>query len=75
MLAAAAFYALTGVVDEIFPIEAADVERAKEIVYGTECLSSRDALHVAIMERHKVKKIMSFDEGFDGYPGVDRVVP
>jgi len=70
-----AFDALTGVVDETFPVEAADVERAKEIVYGTECLSSRDALHVAIMERHKVEKIMSFDEGFDGYPGVERVVP
>ncbi len=70
-----AFDALTGVVDEIFPIEAADVVRAKEIVYGTECLSSRDALHVAIMERHKVEKIMSFAKGFDGYPGVERVVP
>ena len=70
-----AFDALTGVVDEIFPIEAADVERAKEIVYGTECLSSRDALHVAIMGRHKVEQIMSFDEGFDGYPGVERVAP
>ena len=70
-----AFDALTGVVDEIFPVEAADVERAKEIVYGTERLSSRDALHVAIMERHKVEKVMSFDAGFDGYPGVERVVP
>ncbi len=70
-----AFDALTGVVDEIFPVEAADVERAKEIVYGTERLSSRDALHVAIMERHKVEKIMSFDEGFDGYPGFERVTP
>ncbi len=70
-----AFDALTGVVDEIFPIEAADVERAKGIVYGTECLSSRDALHVAIMERHKIEQIMSFDEGFDGYPGIARVCP
>ena len=69
------FDALTGVVDEIFPVEAADVEQAKEIVYGTERLSSRDALHVAIMERHKVEKIMSFDEGFDGSPGVERVAP
>ncbi len=70
-----AFDALTGVVDEIFPVEAADVERAKEIVYGTERLSSRDALHVAIVERHQVEKIMSFDEGFDGHPGVERVTP
>ena len=44
-------------------------------MYGTECLSSRDALHIAIMERHKVEKIMSFNKRFDGYPGVERVVP
>ena len=38
-------------------------------------MHARGALHVAIMERHKVEKIMSFEEGFDGYPGVERVLP
>jgi hypothetical protein len=36
-------------------------------------LSARDALHLAIMERHGVRRIMSFDSGFDGFPGVERV--
>ncbi len=37
-------------------------------------MHARGALHVAMMERHKVEKFMGFDEGFDGYPGVERVV-
>lgn len=68
-----AFDALLGVVDEILPIEAANVERAKEIVLGKRKLSARDALHLAIMERGGIERILSFDTGFDGYPGVTRV--
>jgi hypothetical protein len=36
-------------------------------------LSARDAVHLAIMERHGVRRIMSFDSGFDGFPGVERL--
>jgi len=66
------FDALRGVVDEVFPIDLADVERAKTILFGKP-LSARDAIHVAVMERRGVKRIMSFDAGFDAYPGVSRV--
>jgi uncharacterized protein len=68
-----AFDAVLGVVDEIFPVDAAAVERAKTIVLGHRRLSSRDALHLAIMERQGVRQIMSFDMGFDGYPGIERL--
>lgn len=68
-----AFDALLGVVDEVFPIELEDVERAKKVVDGALALSARDALHVAVMERRNVKRIMSFDAGFDRVPGVTRV--
>ncbi|MGH8716916.1 MAG: type II toxin-antitoxin system VapC family toxin, partial [Burkholderiales bacterium] len=47
-----AFDALRSVVDEIFAIEMTDVERAREIQFTYDRLSSRDALHVAVMERH-----------------------
>lgn len=33
----------------------------------------RDALHLAIMRRHDVWTIISFDSGFDGYPGLVRI--
>ncbi|MDE0405380.1 MAG: type II toxin-antitoxin system VapC family toxin [Nitrospira sp.] len=68
-----AFEALTGIVDEIFPVERRDVERVKDIVLSTERLSARDALHLAIMARHGIRRIMSFDEGFDGVPGIIRL--
>lgn len=70
-----AFDALLGVVDEVFPIDRAGVERAKTIVLGSRRLSARDALHLAVMEKHGIERIMSFDAGFDGFPGVMRLRP
>ena len=68
-----AFVALLGVVDEVFRIEAPVVERAKAIVLGSQSLSARDALHIAVMEQHGFRQIMSFDRGFDGFPGIERI--
>ncbi len=68
-----AFDAVLGVVDDVLPVEAADVERARKIVLGTLRISARDAIHLAIMERRGIDRIMSFDAGFDGFPGVTRL--
>ena len=68
-----AFNALLGVVDEVFPVELADVERARDILLGQSDLSSRGALHVSIMKRHGVTRILTFDVAFDGVPGVERL--
>lgn len=68
-----AFDALLGVVDDVMPIAAADVTRAKEIVQGSPRLSARDAVHVAVMQRHSIARILSFDAGFDAVPGIGRI--
>jgi hypothetical protein len=68
-----AFDALTGVVDEVLAVTRSDVERAREIALGSARLSARDALHVAMMEREGITRIMSFDSGFDAVPGINRV--
>ena len=68
-----AFDALLGVVDEIFPIQAGTVERAKAIVLARRRLSARDALHLAVMEEQGVSEILTFDRGFDAYPGITRL--
>jgi len=68
-----AFEVLLGVVDEVFAVDLADVQRAKEILLGVKGLSARDAVHIATMERHSVRAIMSFDRGFDAYPAVRRL--
>lgn len=68
-----AFDALRGVVDDIYPVEFPQVERAKTLLLGRPHLRARDALHVATMERHGINRIMSFDTDFDDLPGIIRI--
>ena len=68
-----AFDALLGVVDVVHPIELADVERARRLVLGTPQLSSRDGIHLAVMQRRDIGRILSFDAGFDGIADVTRI--
>ena len=63
--------ALLGVIDEVFPVERGDVESARRLVLTT-ALSARDGVHLAIMRRRGVGRIMTFDPGFDGVAGITR---
>jgi len=63
--------AILGVVDEVYPVEREDVERARRLVQTTR-LSARDAVHVAIMRRRRIARILSFDRGFDEVEGIAR---
>lgn len=67
------FDALLGLVDDVFPIDPDSVQRAKTILLGRYKLSARDAIHIAVMEKHGVERIFSFDRGFDSYPKVRRI--
>jgi hypothetical protein len=69
-----AFDVLLGIVDEVFAVTLADLQLAKQIVLGAARLSARDAIHLAVMNHRRVNRILSFDRGFDGHPGVVRVV-
>ena len=68
-----AFDALLGVVDDVLPIDRAAAERAKQIVLSYHRLSARDAVHLAVMEQHDIERILTFDTGFDGFPGITRL--
>ncbi len=68
-----AFDALLGIVDQVLAIDQAVVERAKGIVLGYRQLSARDAVHLAVMARHGIEQILTFDSGFDGFPGIRRL--
>lgn len=68
-----AFDTLLGVVDVVYPIEREDVERGRRVVRTTSRLSARDALHIAVMQRHDVDRVLTFDTGFDGIPGLTRI--
>ncbi|HCC55705.1 MAG TPA: VapC toxin family PIN domain ribonuclease [Solibacterales bacterium] len=62
-----------GIVDEVFPIEKADVLRASEIARNRALISARDAVHIAVMERYGIRSILSFDRDFDRWPGLQRI--
>jgi predicted nucleic acid-binding protein len=59
-------------VDEVFPIEKVDVFRASEITRSHNRFSARDSIHLAIMERYKIRSILSFDADFESWPGLRR---
>jgi len=67
-----AMEAVLSIVDQVFPMEQADVERAVDIIHGTR-LSARDAIHVAVMRRRGIDRIMTFDRGFDHIEGITRI--
>lgn len=68
-----AFQLLLDVVDEVLAIEKVDVMRAAEIAQNRAMISARDAVHIAVMERHGIRSILSFDADFDRWPGLNRI--
>jgi uncharacterized protein len=68
-----AFDALLGVVDQVLAVDRTVVERAKNIVLGYRQLSARDAVHLSVMEQNGIDQILSFDAGFDVFPGITRL--
>jgi predicted nucleic acid-binding protein len=64
---------LLKVTDEVLPIEQADVEAAWELLQTTSGLSARDAVHAAVMARYGIGTVLSFDPGFDGVDGIERL--
>jgi uncharacterized protein len=68
-----AFGTVFRIVDDVLAIDRSVAERAKEVSFSHRQLSARDALHVAVMQRHGIDRILSYDAGFDGVPGITRV--
>lgn len=68
-----AFQVTLDIVDEVIPIDKAEVLRAGEITQNRALLSARDAVHIAVMERYRIRSILSFDADFDRWPGLQRI--
>ena len=68
-----AFDALLGIVDQVLAVDRSIAERAKQMVLGYRQLSARDAVHLAVMDHHGIERIMTFDSGFDAFPGITRL--
>ena len=59
----------------IEPIYAVDVEVAGALASVSQHLQARDLIHLAVMRRLGVTRIVSADRGFDGVKGIERLDP
>lgn len=64
---------LRGVLDEIFAVTGDDVLTARALIGALPALSAREAVHAAVMHRRGVRRILSFDKGFDRLDDIQRV--
>jgi hypothetical protein len=69
------FDAFEKIVDEVLPVEHQDVVAARELLEGRREITARDAIHVAVMLRHGISVIFSYDRHFDGMAGIERREP
>ena len=68
-----AFRNLDDIVDKVFDIGKPDMQSAREILRALPRISAQDALHVAVMRRQGITRILSFDRGLDDVPGIERI--
>jgi len=59
----------------VHPLVSEDVELAVELATEHRGLEARDVVHLAVMRRLSVKRIVSADRGFDRVPDIERLDP
>ena len=64
---------LDDIVDGVLLFGRDDIRVARAILAQFAGLSARDALHIAVMRRADINRILSFDAGFDACPGIARI--
>jgi hypothetical protein len=68
-----AFRTLDAIAEEVLSFGLAEVREARRMIGLVPRISSRDALHVAVMRQAGGSRIFSFDHGFDSCPGIERL--
>ncbi|MBI4924859.1 MAG: type II toxin-antitoxin system VapC family toxin [Bdellovibrio sp.] len=68
-----AYEALDELAFSVEPICKEDTDRALTLCFQLPSLSSRDCLHLAVMNRIGCRRIWTYDANFDGIPKIDRV--
>jgi len=63
------------VVPVILPVDLEDAMSARRLLARIASITARDAIHAAVMRRHGIEVIYSFDRHFDAVPGIRRVEP
>ena len=69
----AAFESLDAIADQILTYGMSEIRAARALISSVDGLSARDALHVAVMRKAGISRILSFDRGLDACPGIERL--
>lgn len=57
----------------VLPVTLAETDRARDLLLKHPDAGARDAIHAAVMLNHQIRRIATFDDGFDRLPGIERV--
>lgn len=66
---------ITRLLPALLIVNTADMLLATELLRKHAPLEPRDAVHLAVMLRHGITKIYTFDHVFDRVPGITRLEP
>lgn len=64
---------LRELIEEIFPVTAADISEACELLSNHPALDARDAVHAAVAKRNHISLIVSADHALEKIRGLHRV--
>lgn len=68
-----ALASLQAIADNILTFGMLEIRAARSLIDLVKGISARDALHVAVMRKAGVRRILSFDSGFDSIPEIERI--
>ncbi len=65
--------ALLQLVSDVLPVTRHNVLAARDLILDSRGRhSARDAIHIAVMRAHAIRRIFTFDSDFDGVPDITR---
>jgi len=59
----------------VLPVDEGVMRHARALLQDAPRLSTRDAVHVGVMLEHGISQVLTYDRGFDGIRGIERVEP
>ena len=68
-----AFSTLDEIVYNVLSFGMAEIHEARDVIRLVNGIPAKDAIHVAVMRRAGITRILSYDTDFDAIPGIERV--
>lgn len=75
VLAEAAYSAVVEMCQAVLPVALPDLNRALDLLKKFPAITTRDAVHAAVMLNNGLREIISADAHFDLIPGIRRIAP